>query len=72
MTTLLHAEKTPTQTKRALALGDRVLIRNPNPLQTEIGIVINIGKFSITVLTEDGENIVWAPHNLINIKDEHS
>jgi hypothetical protein len=60
------------QLKRALALGDRVLIRNPGPFQSDIGHIINIGVFNITILTQDGKKVIRAAHNLIHLKDEHA
>jgi hypothetical protein len=51
-------------TARTFAIGDRVRIRNPNRLQADRGVVINITANCITVQSRRGSKIVRAPHNI--------
>ena len=48
----------------AFAVGDRVRIKNPNPLQQQVGVVTKIGPKFITVTTRNGTVIRRAPKNL--------
>jgi hypothetical protein len=51
---------------RGFAIGDKVHIRNPKPLQAKKGTILKIGN-RITVLAPNGTKIVRAPKNLIHI-----
>jgi hypothetical protein len=56
--------ETETVTARTFAIGDRVRIRNPNRLQADRGVVVNITANRITVQARRGSKIVRAPHNI--------
>jgi hypothetical protein len=49
----------------AFAIGDRVRIKNPNPLQASKGTVTKIGSKRITVTSRSGIKILRAPKNLV-------
>jgi transcription elongation factor len=57
--------ETETITARTFAIGDKVRIRNPNRLQADRGVVVNITANRITVQTRRGSKIVCAPHNIL-------
>jgi hypothetical protein len=46
------------------AVGDRVRINNPRPLQQQVGLITKIGAKLITVTTSNGTEIRRAPQNL--------
>ena len=50
---------------KAFAVGDHVTIKNPNPFQTDKGMITKIGKKRITVTTASGQKIVRAPKNIL-------
>jgi hypothetical protein len=56
--------KTETVTARTFTIGDRVRIGNPNRLQTDRGVVVNITANCITVQARRGSKLVHAPHNI--------
>jgi hypothetical protein len=58
-----------TSSRRAFAIGDRVGIKNPRPLQAKKGTIVKIGTNTnrITVLAKNGSKIVRAPINLVHI-----
>ncbi len=47
------------------AIGDRVIVKNPNPFQTDRGKITKIGKKRITLTTQSGSKILRAPKNLV-------
>jgi hypothetical protein len=49
---------------REFSVGDKVLIKNPNPFQANKGTITKIGKKRITVTTASGSKILRAPKNL--------
>ena len=51
-------------TARALAVGDRVKVRNPNLFQATSGTIEKIGSKRVTVRGTDGKPIHRAPKNL--------
>ena len=55
---------------RTFAIGDKVAIRNPRPLQASKGTVTKIGMNRITVTARNGSTIVRHPKNLRIIEDE--
>ena len=56
--------KKTTDARREFAIGDKVKVRNPNPLQSGKGKIIRIGKTRITVQTKSGSKIQRALKNL--------
>jgi hypothetical protein len=50
----------------AFAVGDRVRIKNPRPLQQQVGVITKIGPKLITVTTRNGSEIRRAPKNLLD------
>ena len=54
-----------TDEEREFSLGNQVLIKNPNPFQTNKGTVTKIGAKRIAVTTTSGTKILQAPKNLI-------
>ena len=60
-----------SETRRPLAIGDKVRIRNPNPFQANKGVVIKIGTSRVTVLTESDTKILRAAKNLVIINKQH-
>jgi transcription antitermination factor NusG len=51
--------------KRALKVGDRVIILNPNRNQENRGVIITIGASRVTILTATQRRISRAPKNLL-------
>ena len=49
---------------REFVIGDKVVIKNPNPFQTSKGTITKIGGKRITVTTQSGGKILRAPKNL--------
>ena len=47
------------------AMGDRVIVKNPNPFQTDRGKITKIGNKRITLTTQSGRKILRAPKNLV-------
>ena len=52
------------ESTKDFAVGDRVRINNPKPLQEQVGIITKIGAKLITVTTRNGTEIRRAPQNL--------
>jgi hypothetical protein len=59
-----RATRVPPDTSRALAIGDRVRVRNPGRFQAVRGTIVRIGTSRITVQARNRSKIIRAPHNL--------
>jgi hypothetical protein len=47
------------------AIGDRVIVKNPNLFQADRGKITKIGNKRITLTTQSGSKILRAPKNLV-------
>jgi hypothetical protein len=62
--TQANATSEAQQAPRSFAVGDRVRIINPRPLQETRGSITKVGRVRITVTTQSGSKILRAAKNL--------
>ena len=60
----------PPNTVRDFAIGDKVRVLNPRPLQASQGKIVKIGTNRISLKARGGSTIIRHPKNLALIEDE--